>query len=114
MERLIIYLIFIIIAFIPGIVKQTQKGQNPQMPGQNPQMPGGGTRKSETSAMPHKHKKDGVYETYSRKTHDTKPGAMPHKHEKGHYTSMCDASNLPKGYILLNGEPVRVADLEDK
>ena len=41
-------------------------------------------------------------------------GTMPHKHEKNHYTSMADASKLPKGYILLNGEPVRVADLEGK
>lgn len=41
-------------------------------------------------------------------------GAMPHKHEKGHYTSMPDVSKLPPGYILLNGEPVRVADLEGK
>ena len=52
--------------------------------------------------------------TYSQKTHNAKPGAMPHKHETRHYTSMSDASNLPQGYILLNGEPVRVADLEGK
>ncbi len=30
------------------------------------------------------------------------------------YTATCDASKLPKGYILLNGEPVRVADLDEK
>ena len=107
MERLIIYLAFIIIACIPGIMKRTQKGQNPKMSGANPQ-------RSEASSMPHKHKRDGVYETYSKKTHNAKSGAMPHKHEKGHYTSMCDASNMTKCYILLNGEPVRVADLEDK
>ena len=107
MERLVIYLAFIFIACIPSLVKITQKGQNQQMPGANPQRP-------EASSMPHKHKKEGVYETYSRKTHNAKSGSMPHKHDKGHYTSMCDASNLPKGYILLNGEPVRVADLEDK
>lgn len=40
--------------------------------------------------------------------------AMPHKHETKHYTATCDASKLPKGYILLNGEPVRVADLDEK
>ena len=107
MERIIIYAAFILIAFIPGIMKRIEKGQNSQMPG-------AGANRPEASSMPHKHKKDGVYETYSRKTHDKNSGAMPHKHETKHYTSMCDASNLPKGYILLNGEPVRVADLEDK
>ena len=107
MDRLIIYLAFIIIAFIPGIMKQVQKAQNQQTSSASPQKP-------EASAVPHKHKKEGVYETYSKKTHNAKPGAMPHKHETRHYTSMSDASNLPKGYILLNGEPVRVADLEDK
>lgn len=107
MERVIIYLAFIFIAFIPGIMKQVQKSKNQQTSGASPQKP-------EASAVPHKHKKEGVYETYSKKTHNAKPGAMPHKHENGHYTSMSDASNLPKGYILLNGEPVRVADLEGK
>ena len=65
-------------------------------------------------SMPHAHKPEGVYETYNKKTRKNDSGAMPHKHEKGHYTSMADASKLPKGYILLNGEPVRVADLEGK
>ena len=107
MERVIIYLAFIFIAFMPGIMKRTQNARNQQMSGTSPQ-------KHEASAVPHKHKRDGVYETYSKKTHNAKPGAMLHKHENGHYASMSDASNLPKGYILLNGEPVRVADLEDK
>ena len=107
MERVVIYLIFILIACVPSIVKRTQKGKNPKMSGTIPQ-------KSEAPSMPHKHKKDGVYESYSSKTHNANAGAMPHKHETAHYTSMCDASKLPKGYILLNGEPVRVADLEDK
>lgn len=65
-------------------------------------------------AMPHKHKSEGRYDTFNKKSWKHESGAMPHKHEKGHYTSMSDASKLPKGYILLNGEPVRVADLEDK
>ena len=117
MDRFLFSLVFIVIACIPGIVKQTQKGQNSKTPGQNSRIPaakGTSTIKPEPSAVPHKHKKEGVYETYSKKTHDTKSGAMPHKHETKHYTSMSDASNLPKGYILLNGEPVRVADLENK
>ena len=65
-------------------------------------------------AMPHKHKPEGRYDTFNKKSWKHESGTMPHKHEKGHYTSMSDASKLPKGYILLNGEPVRVADLEDK
>ena len=109
MERVIIYLIFIIVAFIPGIMKRVQKGQNKQTPlstvTKSPKA---------ASAMPHKHKKEGAYDTFSKKVHDTNPGAMPHKHETGHYTSMSDASKLPPGYILLNGEAVRVADLENK
>lgn len=72
------------------------------------------TRPSQSSAMPHQHKPAGKYESYSKKTHNRQSGAMPHKHEKGHYTSMPDVSTLPPGYILLNGEPVRVADLEGK
>ena len=71
-------------------------------------------RPAQSSAMPHVHKPANQYETYSKKTHNRQSGAMPHKHEKGHYTSMADASKLPPGYILLNGEPVRVADLEGK
>ena len=65
-------------------------------------------------AMPHQHKPANVYETYNKKSPRNDSGTMPHKHEKNHYTSMADASKLPKGYILLNGEPVRVADLEGK
>ena len=65
-------------------------------------------------AMPHQHKPANVYETFNRKSPKNDSGAMPHKHEKKHYTSMADASKLPKGYILLNGEPVRVADLENR
>ena len=68
----------------------------------------------EPSAMPHEHRKSGVYDTYNKKSWRNDSGTMPHKHEKGHYTSMMDTSKLPKGYILLNGEPVRVADLEGK
>ena len=39
MDRLIIYLAFIIIAFIPGIMKQVQKSQNQQTSGASPQKP---------------------------------------------------------------------------
>ena len=75
---------------------------------------GSATRASEASSMPHKHKPAGHYDTYNKKRFGQEPGAMPHKHEKEHYRSMADASKLPPGYILLNGEPVRVADLEGK
>ena len=92
----------------------------------NPQMPGNAQRaqayresgvaksSGESGAMPHRHRESGVYDTYNRKSFRNDTGAMPHRHEKGHYTSMADASKLPPGYILLNGEPVRVADLEGK
>ena len=77
-----------------------------------PQIPG---MAKEPSAMPHEHRRPGKYDTFSgRKTHNREPGAMPHKHETKKYTSQADASQLPPGYILLNGEPVRVADLEGK
>lgn len=77
-----------------------------------PQIPGA---VKETSAMPHEHRRPGKYDTFSgRKTHSRESGAMPHKHETKKYTSQADASKLPPGYILLNGEPVRVADLEGK
>ena len=69
----------------------------------------------ESSAMPHEHRRPGNYDTFSgRKTHNSESGSMPHKHDTKKYTSQADASNLPPGYILLNGEPVRVADLEGK
>ena len=96
---------FILIMIImPGFLKLLDTGKNPSSK----------IGKPGSAALPKSFKKAGNYQTYSKKTHDTKPGAMPHKHETSHYTSMCDASKLPKGYILLNGEPVRVADLEDK
>lgn len=107
MEKTLLYLIILLFIGIPRIIKNVRRSRENQMPGAAAQRP-------EASAMPHKHKREGVYETYSRKTHNARPGAMPHKHETRHYTSMSDASNLPKGYILLNGEPVRVADLEGK
>ncbi len=100
MARVLFIVILAIIGVLPKLLEKDGKGTKPAP--------------NSKSSMPHRHKKEGVYETYSKKTHDTKPGAMPHKHETKHYTSMADASNLPKGYILLNGEPVRVADLEDK
>ena len=56
--------------------------------------------------IPHSHKE--------KKFHSTESGSMAHDHFTGKYRSMADASQLPPGYILLNGEPVRVADLEGK
>ncbi len=66
------------------------------------------------SAMPHEHTQPGKYQTYNKKRMDNSAGAQPHKHETRKYTSMSDASKLPKGYILLNGEPVKVSDLDNK
>ena len=75
---------------------------------------GAADRSRGSGAMPHRHRKVGMYDTYNKKSFLNDSGTMPHKHEKGHYTSMADTSKLPPGYILLNGEPVRVADLEGK
>jgi hypothetical protein len=63
-----------------------------------------------------KNNKPVKYDTFNKKGkfHSKESGSMPHSHKQEKYVSMADASNLPKGYILLNGEPVRVADLEDK
>ncbi|MCR5156838.1 MAG: hypothetical protein K6C96_09170 [Butyrivibrio sp.] len=77
-----------------------------------PQIPG---MSKEPSSMPHEHRRAGNYDTFSgKKTHNRASGSMSHKHETKKYTSQADASKLPPGYILLNGEPVRVADLEGK
>ena len=65
----------------------------------------------ETSAMPHKHREKGVYDTANRHKKDNSDGTMPHSHNEVKYKSI-DVATLPKGYILLNGEPVRTADLE--
>jgi hypothetical protein len=70
--------------------------------------------KNDSGAMPHDHRESGTYDTFNRKSIFNTSGSMPHVHSEGHYTSMADASKLPPGYILLNGEPVRVADLEGK
>ena len=73
-----------------------------------------GWNKRESSSMTKGQKKQGKYVTYNKKTLFNDSGAQPHKHENKKYKSMADASNLPPGFILLNGEPVRVADLEGK
>ena len=88
-----------------------EKGHDSSGEKQNTPVP---IMKQESSAMPHKHRRAGVYDSYNKKTKNNDSGTMPHKHENNHYTSMADASKLPQGYILLNGEPVRVADLEGK
>ncbi len=91
-------LIFIIIVFVIWpIVKSALKG-----------------KPKEASAMPHEHRQSGAYDTFNRRKRDNSTGAMPHEHGTGKYRSMADASNLPPGYILLNGEMVRVADLENR
>lgn len=69
----------------------------------------------ESGSMAHEHRESGVYDSYNKKNRLNNSGTMPHTHETRKYTaSMSDASKLPPGYILLNGEPVRVADLEGK
>lgn len=68
----------------------------------------------EASAQPHTHRAPGKYDTFNKKSLFNTQGAQPHIHETKKYSSMPDASKLPPGYILLNGEPVRVADLEGK
>ena len=100
MEGLLSVLVYVVIiaAVIVGRKKKFTKMTENRNPG----------------AMPHQHKPANVHETYNRRSPRNDSGAMPHKHEKNHYTAMADASKLPKGYILLNGEPVRVADLEEK
>ncbi len=55
-----------------------------------------------------------MFKTRGGKFHSTESGSMAHDRFTGKYRSMADASQLPPGYILLNGEPVRVADLEGK
>lgn len=70
--------------------------------------------KNDSGAMPHDHRESGTYDTFNRKSIFNTSGSMPHVHSEEHYTSMADVSKLPPGYILLNGEPVRVADLEGK
>lgn len=98
MEELfsVVVYLFVLLGVISTIRKAAKKGSK------------------ETSSMPHDHAKPGKYTTYNKKTHNNKSGSMPHVHENKKYTSMSDASKLPPGYILLNGEPVRVADLEGK
>ena len=71
-------------------------------------------KNKEASSMPQGHKKVGKYDTYNKKSIFNDSGSQPHVHETKKYKSMSDASKLPPGYILLNGEPVRVADLEGK
>lgn len=109
MESLISIVIYVVI-LVTVIGYMKKKGTSPFYKKQTGAMDKG----KESSSMPHKHRESGVYDTFNRKNKRNDSGAMPHKHEKGHYTSMSDASKLPPGYILLNGEPVRVADLDGK
>ncbi len=109
MESILSLAVYVVI-FIGVIGYMKKKG----MPIIEKKQPGAMDRYRESSSMPHKHKESGVYDTYNKKNRKNNSGTIPHKHEKGHYTSMADASKLPPGYILLNGEPVRVADLEGK
>ncbi len=100
-----------VIIFVSSYVRK-RKRNLPGNQGNSTMSPS--TREREASSMPHKHRPAGHYDTFNKKRFGQEPGAMPHKHEKDHYRSMDDASKLPPGYILLNGEPVRVADLEGK
>ena len=133
MEDIISLVIWIgIIALVGGRFKKKIM-DTPQKPGSRESSKGNAQRRStssmssyksgsssmdnsrrESSAMPHKHRESGVYDSYNKKSWRNDSGTMPHKHETGHYTAMLDVSKLPPGYILLNGEPVRVADLEGK
>ncbi len=72
------------------------------------------TSPQKTSSVFGASKPEKKYDTFNTKKFGRESGAMEHKHETKKFTSMCDASNLPPGYILLNGEPVRVADLENR
>ncbi|MCR5669711.1 MAG: hypothetical protein K6G10_01780 [Butyrivibrio sp.] len=73
-----------------------------------------GKKMGQAPSMPHVHPTPGTHVTFNKKSRDNSSGTMPHSHEREKYVSMADASHLPPGYILLNGEPVRVADLEGK
>ena len=106
--------IFYLIVIIGVVYKIKKKGgiAGAGMQQNRQQTPG---MAKEASAMPHEHRRPGNYDTFSgRKVHNRESGSMPHKHEYKKYTSQADASKLPPGWILLNGEPVRVADLEGK
>ena len=97
MERFAGIIVYFLIAIFVGYVRSKAKKTH-----------------LESSSMPHKHTAPGQYQTYNVKRRDNSTGAQPHAHEVKKTRSMSDASKLPPGYILLNGEPVRVADLEGK
>ena len=115
----LVYLVFII-GIIFAMKKKASTGSTPNRyntsnrPTPTAYNNGNPYAGQEPSAVPHVHRAQGQYDTFNKKSIFNESGTMPHKHETGHYTSMPDASKLPKGYILLNGEPVRVADLENK
>ncbi|WP_029324492.1 hypothetical protein [Butyrivibrio sp. AE3004] len=66
----------------------------------------------ESSAMPHKHWESGSYDTANRHRANNSDGTIPHSHNEVKLKHI-DVATLPKGYILLNGEPVRTKDLEN-
>lgn len=68
----------------------------------------------QSSAMPHEHRKPGQYDTHNPKRRDNSNGTIPHEHATNALRKRVDVASLPKGYILLNGEPVKVSDLENK
>jgi hypothetical protein len=102
MEELVGIVFYLV--FIVGIVGYIKKKA----------IPGSTSGTQGKTGQPVKPAKPVRYDTFNKKSIFNESGAMPHKHETKHYTSMSDASKLPPGYILLNGEPVRVADLEGK
>ena len=128
MESIITLIIYgVVIYSIVAAIKKKKTGgvpgkpvntvQSQVRPQQRPAGSSGGMMRDirESGSMAHEHRESGVYDSYNRKNKWNDSGTMPHKHETRKYTaSMSDASKLPPGYILLNGEPVRVADLEGK
>ncbi len=121
MESFIIYavvLVFIVLKVMgrtsgKNTKKVNQKRSTPA-PAQRRVQKGAAPVPRESSAMPHKHNESGVYDSYNKHKRDNSDGAMPHSHGNALRGPRYDSSKLPKGYILLNGEPVSVKDLENR
>ncbi len=103
-------MIFGIISLIKAAAKKNKNNNTPKQMG--PQGYKGAMVQRESSAMPHVHREPGVYDTANKRRRDNSTGAMPHKHNEVKMKHI-DVATLPKGYILLNGEPVRTKDLEN-
>ena len=117
--RDVIYYVVMVFGIISLIGSAAKKNKNKNtkttvntMRPSAPQGYGGAMASKESSAMPHVHREAGVYDTANRRRRDNSTGSMPHKHNEAR-TKYIDVATLPKGYILLNGEPVRTKDLEN-